>query len=205
MSPWRQIDAQLSKLIRTQRGTFVLGETRPQGSLPPPRPPPVTRGENTGAIFVFGAGHPPAQQITTTAHARPPTRLPLLDSQGENASRPFVFCVGQAVPHGAAQPLAPARPPQLKRTTETLAKQKERLPQEPPPPAKPPPAASFYSVTVRGPNRDVTKYKIKKYAKMGEIFMYHVHAGSRSQTSCNSSLMENALATTRHPARRALQ
>ena len=32
---------------------------------------------------------------------------------------------------------------------------------------------SLYSVTVRGPNRNVTTHRIKKHTKMGEIFMKH--------------------------------
>ena len=54
----------------------------------------------------------------------------------------------------------------LERATNISAMRKERLPQEPPPPAEPPPAASLYSVTVRGPNRDVANYKIKERTKM---------------------------------------
>ena len=50
---------------------------------------------------------------------------------------------------------------------------KERQPQEPPPPAEPPPATSLYSVTVRGPNRDVANYEIKEHAKIGEIYTDH--------------------------------
>ena len=42
-----------------------------------------------------------------------------------------------------------------------------------PPPAEPPPATSIYRVTVRGPYRDVTNYKIKEHAEIGEIYMDH--------------------------------
>ena len=125
--PWHHLDARPPKPSRTQKGTFVFGETRPQGSPPLPRPLPTTKGGTSGATFVFGARHPPAQQSTTAAHALPPTSLPSQDCKGENTRRSPMFWVGQT------------RPPQLKSTTGTSAMQKERLPQEPPPPAESPP------------------------------------------------------------------
>lgn len=139
-----------------------------QGWLPPIWQPPGARGESVSKPLVFGLGQLPAHQTKT--------------------GKPFDIGAGQAPPHGLPQQQALPRLPQTSPGTRGVAPGKPftfgaaRLSGSPTPKeaAAVQSNTPLYSVTVWDLKDRETLYKIKRHAKMGEIFTDH--ANQRSTT-----------------------